>query len=269
VLTDMVDALAQEDTGAALSLLNNVLFSGVDVLDFADQLAEYLRDVLVASYCQPDDEALAGAAADIETLKEQASAFDAEQITYMMQLLREAKLRAKRDTLGKLALELAIVKMSRFSRLVSVEEALTEGPSESGQKQSNRPAKRAPTRSRRRAPEKKEDSPTQSSEATGGGQSGGGLTALQNMKTKLAGRKNNGAETKPQEQQAPEGIDRAKFRELASSAEDSQAARELSEEEPLLKAFSEADKVFDLRPIKLKKLKEAPDKEESQNSDEE
>ena len=273
VLTDMVDALADEDTATALSLLNHVLFSGVDVLDFADQLAEYLRDILVASYCEPDDEALAGAAATPETLQQQATAFDSEQITYMIQLLREAKLRAKRDTLGKLALELAIVKMSKLSRLVSVEQALAEGTSDSSQRSKKRPASRAPRRSNSKKknsrPQKKPTNQEQTDGSSGGGKSGGGLTALRNMRTKLSGKKGTKTGPKTEDRPAPEGIDQTKFREIASSAEDSRAARQVSDDKPLLQAFSQADKVFDLRPIKLKRLKESPENEGSEDADEE
>jgi len=244
VLTDLVDALAREDAGEALSVLHGVLFAGADVQDFADQLSEYLRDLLVASYCGYQDEMLAASAADADTLKRQAALFSADQLTYMIQLLREAKLRAKRDTLGRLALELAVVKMSRLSGLVVLEEALGElsgtGPDAVGA--TGMPA---------------------SQSASSGGAA---RAALRNIRAKLQNAGEEPAAGRVAEQTpAPEGMDAARFRQLQRVAEDRGAAEELAQEGPLLKAFAEASGVFNLEPIKLKRLEtEREDTEQAQ-----
>jgi DNA polymerase-3 subunit gamma/tau len=126
VLARIVDAVAREDPGAALREAHAVLFGGTDPEDFADQLSEYLRDLLVASYCGTDDPMLAGAMVSRETLAAQAEMFNPDQLTYMIQLLREAKLRARRDTTGRIALELALIKMGRLSELESLQDALDQ-----------------------------------------------------------------------------------------------------------------------------------------------
>ena len=155
-LTEITDALAAEDTGAALSSLDRLLFEGTDVEDFADQLSQYLRDLAVARYCGADAPMLAGAAADAETLERQGQLFSPEQLTYMIQLLREAKLRARRDSTGRIALELAVIKMSRLSELVAVTDALRElRGSEGGSGGAKSGRRRAPgprQRPRRRHP---------------------------------------------------------------------------------------------------------------------
>ena len=107
-LTALVDALAEGDAATALTLMHEIVTGGVDLLDFADQITEYLRDLMVAAYCSADDELLAGAAADAETLTRQVALFTPERLIYMIQVLREAKLRARRDTVGRLAMELAV-----------------------------------------------------------------------------------------------------------------------------------------------------------------
>jgi DNA polymerase-3 subunit gamma/tau len=122
LLGQVVDALAEEDVAGALRLVNESLTGGTDLEDFCDQLCQYLRDVLVAGYCGADDPMLAGATADGEMLAEQARRFTADQITYMIQVLREAKQRARRDTTGRIALELAIIKLARIGDLVPLEQ---------------------------------------------------------------------------------------------------------------------------------------------------
>ncbi len=145
-LTEITDALAAEDTAAALGALDRLLFEGTDVEDFADQLSQYLRDLVVARYCGTDAPMLAGSTADAGTLERQSQLFSPEQITYMIQLLREAKLRARRDSTGRIALELAVIKMSRLSELAPVTEALKEMQGGGG----GRRARRRPLASARR-----------------------------------------------------------------------------------------------------------------------
>ena len=238
VLGEMVDALSREDTAAALRALQAVLFSGTDPEDFADQLSQYLRDLLVASYCGANDPVLAGAVADAETLKRQSALFSPDQLTYMVLLLREAKLRARRDTTGRIALELALIKMSRLSDLASVEEALGELSGSAGGA-SGPPVGRAsggapPARPPAGAPQ-------------------GGTGPLRRISDRLkAGPR---ADASPvREHKAPEGMNDVKHRQLMACAEDPEAAREALKQEPLLKAFVEADKALGLNPVRLERL---------------
>ncbi len=234
-LTQVVDALAEEQTGRALSLMREVLFSGVDLIDFVDQLSEYLRDLLVTSYCEPDDELLAGAAADAETLGRQAALFSPEQIIYMVQVLREAKLRARRDTTGRLALELAIVKLSRLSDLIPLEETLKESQSRH--------------RERATAPP---DGP--------GGEQPSAPSRIQNMMRKLQNRGASSAKAaqstaprRTEEEKAPEWMNPRSFRQIQNVAEDRALAEEVAQDEPLLRAFVEADEQFGVQPDRLRR----------------
>ena len=230
-LTDIVDALAAGQTGQALKLLRDVLFSGVDLIDLVDQLSEYLRDLLMASYVQPEDGLLAGAAADAQTLVRQSGLFTAEQIVYMIQVLREAKLRARRDTTGCLALELAIIKLSRLRDLIVLEEALAD-----------RPTGPAPAA----APGK----PATPSEPASAQQ------RIQSMMQKLQDRK---AEPKGGSNgEVPDGVDPARFRQIHRSADDASLAEQVREDRSLLSAFAEGDKQVGLQPVRLRRGRKQP-----------
>ncbi len=258
VLSGLVDALAAEDTGTALSLVNKVLYSGTDVADFADQLSEYLRDLLVASHCGADAESVGGSAADTETLERQADSFTSDQLAYAIQLLREAKRRAKRDTLGRLALELAIVKMSRLSDLVDLEQALSgEGP-----------------RQGRAQPSSDGTSTSAGGQKSGGG--GGGASrgasesakaTLQNIKAKLNGGGKKKVEATETKEPAPDGIDTKSFRRIQSVAEDQTTARTVREDSSLLDAFAQADSAFGLHPVKLIRRNGRQEQDEEGNNE--
>ena len=229
-LAEIAEALAHEETGRALSATHRLLVSGTDVLDLIDQLSEYLRDLLVASYCEPDDELLAGAAAEPEALRSGSEMFTPDQLTYMIQMLREAKQRARRDTTGRLALELAVIKMSRLSELVPIEEAL---------RQLSEEPPRACTRP--------EDEGRPRQPGSRGSQAAG---VLRKIKEKL----NNPQRSAVQTSQAPAGIDEVKFRQIQRLAGDASVAEELAQDEGLLKQFVEADKRLGLLPENLRRL---------------
>lgn len=245
VLGEIVEAVAREDAAAALKAAHQVLFGGTDVEDFADQLSQYLRDLLVASYCGADDPMLAGAMADAETLERQSGLFSADQLTYMIQLLREAKLRARRDTTGRIALELAIIKMSRLSQLIPVEEAL-----------SDLAAGRTPSDDGGPAPSGGSAAPRGAAAAT-----------LRRMGQLLKGNRRGGP-AKPKAEELPEGVDGVKYRQLMACAEDPEAAREALGQETLRKAFVEADRELGLDPVRLERAgrpqpEEEPDEDEA------
>jgi DNA polymerase-3 subunit gamma/tau len=265
-LAEITDALAAEDTAAALAAVDRLLFEGTDVEDFADQLSQHLRDLVVARYCGTDAPMLAGAAADAETLERQSQLFSPEQITYMIQLLREAKLRARRDSTGRIALELAVIKMSRLSELAPVTEALRA--LEGGGAAPGRTA----------APQAGPQAPASAPQSAGSG----AATALRNMKDKLK-RRNSGAPAagrtaapaaggaaKPATAgRAPDGISDVKYRQIVASAEEPEAAVEALGEPALLKAFVEADKAMGLNPLKVERRPRQQDAAEPEASEEE
>lgn len=244
-LTEIVDALAQGETGRALSAVHEILFSGVDVLDLADQLSEYVRDLMVASYCGTEHELLAGSAADAETLARQLKLFPTEQFLYMIQILREAKLRARRETTGRLALELAIVKLSRLGELVPIEQALRQL---SGGPPAGNPV--GPT----------------ADVAQGDHADSGVSRRIEMMKQRLENRNRRSAPA--EEPTPPEGMDRDRSRQMRDSAPDPETADALLGDQPLLKAFREADEVFGLSPVQVKRRKAAAKQEPNQKTDE-
>jgi DNA polymerase-3 subunit gamma/tau len=226
-LGEIVDALAAEDAAAALGAVDRLLFEGTDVEVLADQLSQYLRDLLVATYCGPDDGLLAGSCANTDDLRRQSGSFSPDQLTYMIQVLREAKLRARRETIGRLALELAIIKLSRLSELVPLEQAL--GSIASG--------------------------PTA---AAGANTSPPAANAIRNMRNRLRNHvRGNPAVAAsrrvPVPNDKPEGISDVTYRKLMTCAENPEVGRQALTRDGFVKAFVEADGVLGLEPVRLER----------------
>jgi DNA polymerase III gamma/tau subunit len=250
LLARIIDALAEENTADALREAHVVLFGGTDCEDFADQLSEYLRDLVVAACCGPDDPMLAGAMADGETLARQAGLFSPEQITYMIQLLREAKLRARRDSTGRIALELALIKMSRLSDLVPVEAALEQLAGLPG-----------PDPAPPRAAGQADPGSAAPANAAAAGR-------LRRMRESLkSGRKPGAAPAQSRTPPPPEGVDDVKYRQLNSVSADPELAREAMAQEPLRKAFAEADKALGLDPVRLERVQDDAKETDDESAD--
>jgi DNA polymerase-3 subunit gamma/tau len=276
-LSEIVDALAGQQTGLALRKVHEVLFGGVDLLDFTDQMSEYIRDLLVATYCEADDDLLAGAVAGPDTLQRQAAEFAPEQLLYMIQILREAKLRARRDTTGRLGLEMAIVKLSRLDDLTPIDEALEQlaggGPAPNGgatgKEQSRRSGPSAGTSKDTRsttAPPRDHgtdggQSPDRDSSSKSSSRAKGLMERLK--KRKMGGSRKNASPSSKKKEPGPEGIDASKFRRIQSVAEDPATARQAQQDQPLLRAFKEADMKFGLEPVQLRRENEKADEEEA------
>ncbi len=250
VLVRIADAAAGQEPAAALRAAHCALFGGTDVEDFADQLSQHLRDLLVAAYCGTDDPMLAGAAADAETLRRQADLFSPEQLTYMIQLLREAKLRARRDTTGRIALELALIKICRLGDLVPLAEAL-EGL-EGGQPTGGNPGPGAPAAAR-----------------SGGAPDQAGSAALRRMGERLKSPPPRSGPAAPDPspapspgEPAPEGVSAARRRQLAACAEEPAVAGEALAEDGLRRAFVEGDRALGLDPVRLERISRAEEPEE-------
>ena len=287
-LGEIIDALAKQRTGDALSKVNDVLFGGIDLLDFTDQLSEYVRDLLVARYCDAEDELLAGAVADAETLNRQAREFAPEQLLYMIQVIREAKLRARRDTTGRLALEVAIVKLSRLDDLLPIEEALDGWTPESGAGNSESEQRSGENRSRNTAQRRtRSESPSESggdtSRAPGSQQktpsdresdsSSGTGSRVRRMMERIQKKTVTGQtdEESPSptaaDEPGPEGLTGPKFRRIQRVAESSAVAEDAGDDKPLLRAFKEADKRFGLEPVQLKRKKTQQHSEDDAEQD--
>jgi len=247
VLVEIVDALAAEDTAGALRAVHRVLFEGTDVEDFADQLCQHLRDVLVAGYCRADDPMLAGAFADAETLERQSKALTADQLTYMIQVLREARQRARRDTTGRLALELAVIKISRLSELVRIEDALGDLDNAGG----NPGPKAATVRPHARKPG---PAPAPGNDAAVG--------AIRTMRNRVAQLRRTGAapagapQAVAERTPPPEGVSDTTWRKLTACADDPKTARDMRERKALMDAFAEGDRVLGLEPVRLERRDE-------------
>lgn len=133
----LMAAIACHDTGAALSLMNQLYAQGKDMAALLDELACLTRDFMILKTA-PDEGVtmLSGVASDAET-KAMCNQFSSGQLTRMLQLIQSTKSNFSRSESRRMDAELCIVKLCQpeldtdidglLARLTRIEEQISTG----------------------------------------------------------------------------------------------------------------------------------------------
>jgi len=118
----LVEAVQNHDAAAALRTAGELLDAGKEVPDLFDQLAGYLRDLLVAGQCGADLTLLERPEDAAQAMVERCAAFTPEKLMYMIQIVSEARRRARGELDPRIVFEMALVKLARISDLRPLDE---------------------------------------------------------------------------------------------------------------------------------------------------
>lgn len=106
---ELVDALAERDPGQGLRILHALLNEGALLPEFAAQVVEYLRSLLLLKMAQEPALLDGRTGEEIERMGEQAKKMSAGQILFAVKRFRDAAQEARSSTQPLLPLELALV----------------------------------------------------------------------------------------------------------------------------------------------------------------
>jgi DNA polymerase-3 subunit gamma/tau len=124
-LFEITDAIAQKDAKSGLSILNQLIDSGIDLPEFVNSLLQHFRDLLV-SKISPDSKILFDLSDTyIDRYKEKAKAFSETDILRMIKIVADLNLSLKRATDPRIFLELALMKLFKMETTVNLEEVLS------------------------------------------------------------------------------------------------------------------------------------------------
>ncbi len=113
-------ALLAKDAKQALALIADAADKGQQLGELADQLIEYWRDLMVVQAAGLDDQVLSVTSANRAILETQAKGLSSETIMAGLDILATAKNRMFRSTMGRVMLEMALVRLTRLDNLVGV-----------------------------------------------------------------------------------------------------------------------------------------------------
>lgn len=123
-LFEITDAISQKDTHKGLSILNQLIDSGIDLPEFVNSLLQHFRDLLVAKVGQDSKILFDLSDSYIERYKEKAKDFSETDILRMIKIVADLNLTLKRATDPRIFLELALMKLLKMESTVNLEEVL-------------------------------------------------------------------------------------------------------------------------------------------------
>jgi len=125
-LFEITDAISQKDASKGLSILNQLIDSGIDLPEFVNSLLQHFRDLLV-SKVGPDSKILFDLSDTyIDRYKEKAKDFSETDILRMIKIVADLNLTLKRATDPRIFLELALMKLLKMESTVSLEDVLNK-----------------------------------------------------------------------------------------------------------------------------------------------
>ena len=125
-LFEITDAISQKDTSKGLSILNQLIDSGVDLPEFVNSLLQHFRDLLVSKVGQDSKILFDLSDTYIDKYKEKAKDFSETDILRMIKTVADLNLTLKRATDPRIFLELALMKLSKMESAVSLEDVLNK-----------------------------------------------------------------------------------------------------------------------------------------------
>ncbi len=134
-ISDILSAVAKNDTAAALDLLNKLYNSGKVMSSVLEELTNLTRDVLITLLMPKGGTGLLSGGFDYTVLQLYAKHFTPEQLLTVMDILRETTQNLAKSSGGKLDVELCLMRLcdsrlntdvtSLLSRVAQLEERLS------------------------------------------------------------------------------------------------------------------------------------------------
>jgi len=123
-LFEITDAIAQRDSAKGISILDQLMDSGVDLPEFVNSLIQHLRNLLVSKL--PGDSTGLFDLSDnfIQKYKEKSSDFSEADLLRMLKAVADLNQNLKRASDPRILLEMTLMKLLKMESSVSLEEVL-------------------------------------------------------------------------------------------------------------------------------------------------
>lgn len=109
-LNRLSEAILSSDTSSALSLIDELHKSSVDMLRLANDLSAHLRDIMIVKTVSGDKKPVVCSAAQLEIYKKKADAFDIKDIIRALNMLSEA-IGKMQNSNRRSVLEMTVIKL--------------------------------------------------------------------------------------------------------------------------------------------------------------
>jgi DNA polymerase-3 subunit gamma/tau len=136
-LATFVDCVIQKDAAGLLQQVAEVVAHGKDLGYFCRDLIEYLRNLMLVKVAGNAEALLSGQTAHLDVLKQQAAAFEPDQLQQIFQVLSKAEMEMKRSSLPQIIFEMAVLRLNDVRPMQEIDTLIDrinrmEGPSPAG-----------------------------------------------------------------------------------------------------------------------------------------
>lgn len=144
-MAQVTTALANQDGGAVLALVDDLERNGGSPQHFSRELSRYLRNLLVVRISGADSRLVTASPAERAEMARIAAAFTEEDLTRYLQLGLDLFRDLQFSLQPRFHLEIGLLKMVQAGKLIAIEDALASLTSHPGSTQPATTAKAAPT----------------------------------------------------------------------------------------------------------------------------
>jgi DNA polymerase III subunit gamma/tau len=124
ILFELTDIVFKKDAQKGLSLLNQLIDSGTDILELVKGLLDHLRNLLVARIDGVSDQLFDMSKDYIEKYKKESKKFSESDILRMINILTDLSFQVKKASEPRIHLEVALMKMIKMEKSVNLEEVI-------------------------------------------------------------------------------------------------------------------------------------------------
>jgi DNA polymerase-3 subunit gamma/tau len=133
-LAAFVDCVIQRDAAGLLQQVSEVTVHGKDLGYFCRDLIEYLRNLMLVKVAGNAESLLSGQTTNLDTLKQQATSFESDELQQMFQVLSKAEMEMKRSSLPQILFEMAVLRLTDVRPMQEIDALIDkinrmEGPS--------------------------------------------------------------------------------------------------------------------------------------------
>lgn len=121
---DLIDAVSEKASNAALLLIQKIVQEGKDLRQFSKGLLEFFRDMLMVMNMDSPEDVIERMDDSLEQVKERASKFTQEELLYIISIMQNLINQIKYSTSPQIAMEVAVIKMTKRPQMQSVSNLL-------------------------------------------------------------------------------------------------------------------------------------------------
>lgn len=117
----LVDAIIERNIEASIKIIDDVILSGKEVVQFIKDITEHLRNLLMVKVSKKSEDIIDASTDTINSLKEQSRKLRSEEIMRAINIIVECENDAKYTSQPRILLEMAVIKICKSEYDTSVE----------------------------------------------------------------------------------------------------------------------------------------------------